>query len=877
MPPRHLAPSLAIALLLTGCASKPAPAIPTAPRPVPAPTERSFADVVKGATEHPGFFTLWRRQERVWLEITPQQLGRPFLLMVDHTHGIGQQGRELNGNHVGPAKVAVLRRRGGQIQLLVLNTPYTAAPGTPAARAVRESFSDSLLSAAPVLGTPHPKKGSVLVDAAALLVHDLTGGAHALEAAFRVAYAFDASASHLGSARAQPDDVGFDVTAHFKLGRLPVASFGSTQPAAPVPGGLADPRSLFLGYHYRFVRLPAPYRTRPADDRVGNFALSRQDFTTDARSETDVHHVWRWRLEKTDPAAATSRPRRPIVYWLDANVPERYRGAIKAGILEWNKAFEKAGFQDAIVVRDAPPGAAPDRMPLPSAWVRWFIRLEDSSLAVGSSQTDPRTGEILHAHISISDNWPRGAAGDFQRELPRRTPAASQAHAGDERADGEASCGYAAAAGDEMGFALDLLEARGELAPDSPEAEAFVQARIKMLAMHEAGHTLGLRHNFRASTAYAMKQLDDPTFTRESGLSASVMDYNAANIALPGQPQGEYFMSTIGPYDYWAIEYAYRPIPPAEEAAELARIAGRSAEPGLTLSTDQDAGSDDEFAIFGIDPEVNRQDLGADPLAFARRRLVLSRELWDRLAERQLPPGTTHAELRYAFEGAFNHVARAARVAAKYIGGVTQVRDHAGGARPPFTPVPAERQREALDLLRGRLFAAEAFRFSPALLNRLGVDRLVFHRSDATFRLHDSVVNVQRSLLNHLLSPAVAARIVDMETRYQKPQAAFRISELYDGLLATVWSELRARADIPPLRRSLQSVHLDLLVRLALRPAPGTPSDARSLARANLRQLDGELERRLRAPMLPETRAHLEDCRARVAEARRAAVALPPS
>src|SRR5439155_14685508 len=159
----------------------------------------------------------------------------------------------------------------------------------------------------------------------------------------------------------------------------------------------------------------------------------------------------------------------------------------------------------------------------------------------------------------------------------------------------------------ELGFALDLLEARGDIAPDGPEAEQFVLNDLKEVVMHEVGHTLGLRHNFRASTVYTQKDLDNPEFTKTYGITGSVMEYNAINIAAKGAKQGAYNQTMLGPYDYWAIEYGYTDVPPDHEAGELKKIAARSSEPLFAFATDEDA-------AFAIDPEANQADLGGDPL-----------------------------------------------------------------------------------------------------------------------------------------------------------------------------------------------------------------------------------------------------------------------
>ena len=236
-------------------------------------------------------------------------------------------------------------------------------------------------------------------------------------------------------------------------------------------------------------------------------------------------------------------------------------------------------------------------------------------------------------------------------------------------------CTYADESTEHAGFALALLEARDELMLDGPEAEAFILGRLKSTTMHEVGHTLGLTHNFRASIAYTEAQLADREFTRKNGIAGSVMEYNAVNLALKGEPQGEYHMSTLGPYDYWAIEYGYRDFAPAEEAAGLARIAERSAEPTLAFL------SDDTAYHSGLDPLVNTFDLGTDPLLFADRQLKLARELWQLAEGRQLRPDESYALLRRNFSRGLFEVQQSALHAVKYIGGLSLRTDHAGSGR----------------------------------------------------------------------------------------------------------------------------------------------------------------------------------------------------
>jgi hypothetical protein len=373
-----------------------------------------------------------------------------------------------------------------------------------------------------------------------------------------------------------------------------------------------------------------------------------------------------------------------------------------------------------------------------------------------------------------------------------------------------------------------------------------------------------LQHNFRASGIHSLEQLEDKEFTKKNSLAGSVMEYNALNIAPKGRKQGEYVMSGIGPYDEWAIEYAYKPIDPAKEKEELLKIASRSNEPLLAFANDIDAGLG---TVEGMDPEVNRRDLGSDPLAFAERRLQLSRELWERLQDRKLKPGEQYDVLRRNFISANAQIALAANVAAKYVGGVVHYRDLSNSTRAPLIPVVGSKQRQALKLISDNLFKVDSFRFKPEFVARLVPDEWDrwFDRSNVAAAVNPDVsisglvLGLQRTTLTQLMSDPVAARILDAPNKMQDAKQAFALSELYDTLQGAIWSELRTGSDIGPLRRNLQREHLKLVVESLLRTRATTPADARALQRENARKLAALIRAASAKPMSKEAKAHLAE------------------
>jgi hypothetical protein len=801
-------------------------------------------DILKDAKSSPGFFTLHQKDEKVWLEILPSQLNQPFFFSYNIPRSIGERG--LYGSQMGSSKLVEFRKIGNQIQLIAKNTQFFAKEGTPQAQFVSESFSDSLMSSAAVVSAPHPETKSILIEANALLFSDIPGYQTRLEGSFRMPFSLDTRNTSFSATKNTNTLTGLEVKAHFAVPRLSAPPMTpSPVPMPPPPSATPDPRSLFVSFYYSFMPLPEPMQTRLADERVGFFTVARTDYTTDLNIKSKAHLLKRWRLEKMDANAAVSEPKQPIVYWLDKNIPEKYRASVTQGVLEWNKAFEKAGFKNALVVKQQQATDDFNNMDAKHTSIRWFTGA-DVGFAIGPSQADPRTGEILDADIGMSDVFTRGARRAVVEDLGRVRGA-----------DGEL-CDHAEAAAQELHYALDLLEARG-LELDTPEAEALAQAYLKHVIMHEVGHTLGLRHNFRASTMYDLKQIQDPNFTKINGVATSVMDYTPFNISPKGEKQGEYVMTIIGAYDYWAIEFGYKQFAPGQEAQGLAQILAKASQPELQFDSDEDAGYG---SMGGIDPMVNRFDLGADPLAYYKQRMKLSRELWDRLQNMNLATGESYERLTRSFRRGFNQLNSVAPLAAKYIGGVHIRRERAGSKVGVFEPVSAAKQKEALALITKDFFGTDSFKFKPEFIARLATDRFERTMSDGSMQTSVArlVGGVQKGILDHVYSPTVATRLAEVGMKVNDPKETLGLSDVYDTIQDAIWSEAKTGQEISLIRRNLQREQLRRMTDVLVKPTGPWPADARSIMRENARQLAGTLEKVLAKPSLSKTtRAHYAD------------------
>jgi len=830
-----------------------------------------FAQVVAGAERSNGLLPIWRKQDKVWVEIPAKLMGHPLFLSPKIATGIGEGGvlgglMQSRWAPVGRPQWVTFRRVQQQVQLLAVNATYTAAAGTPQARAVEAAYSPSLIVAAPLASAPDPATGAVLVDASALWLNDWLGIGSQLQRQYRQGHTFDPRQSQLVQARQVDGTTVFEVQQHFATATItpPSAATGIGQPAPSVPRTLPDPRSLFVQVHHSLSALPEqPMRPRLADARVGYFSTTVVDFTDDLSRTPRRQFISRWRLQKQDPAAHRSKPVQPIVFWLDANIPEAYRATVRDGVLAWNQAFEAIGYQDAIEVKQATPEQSVDNLATGRASIRWMTNAQAQFGAIGPSHVDPRSGEILDTVIAIESLTVRGMR-QLRSQFMNDDGADAPASPGDGHHHEGDACEHGLHAAEQLGTWLSLIEADRPVDPDSPEVQAFVLAYLKDVVMHEVGHALGLRHNFRASRWHSPAQLLDKALTTREGNSASVMDYAAVNLPPPGQTGGTPFQTTLGPYDFWAIEYGYADLPESRTEAErkLRDIARRSADPQWAQALAY--GSDEDEAL-GIDPQALTFDLGNDPIAFARNRFALAQDLIDRTSRRTPTPLDDVDQPRRAVAHALRESARGAQVLIRQVGGVVIRRQGAEAKTDPIDPLPAAQQREALTLLQQSWLRPQPLRIPSSLMRRLGPDTLDWGPSDFSsigrpdVSIAELQLQVQRSVLNQLMADGLADRLLDNRDRTQDREAHPLLpAELLQRLQDSIWSSASITdANAASWQRNLQREHTQRLAAMVLRPG-SLRADVRAAQRNAARQLLGLLQRE--PGHTPADRAHRQAC-----------------
>jgi hypothetical protein len=870
-----------------------------------------FQNISKGSKTYDGMFKLYEKGEHVYAELRPQHFNKPLLCPIAIAKGAGRGGETIN---LEEQWVLVFKRVGDKVHLVRRNVHHKARGGTPTARAVDISYSDSVLMSLRIAALNQINQG-VLIDLNDIFMSDF--GQLGLGM-------FDRSRSIWHKVKAFPRNIELQVQATYSGG------FAGDE--------TIDDRGVTVIVHYGLVELPeGGYTPRVADDRIGHFVTAVKDFSSGSKDTTFVRYINRWRLEPAEPITPgkLSVPKRSIKFYIEKTVPHEYRAAVQEGILEWNKAFEAIGFRNAIEVVQQRDDEEFDPEDMNYNTFRWITT--DRAFAIGPSRANPLTGEILDADILFDASFIRvwkeqrqymrhegkeyepvspiqamdmgfgldqsmlrrkSSAGSWNDRPQRPSPDALRL-----AACRQGLCQCSSHMQMEMGMAaLALGEALYAAAPPNgkdakdkkkerdEQLEKLITQAIKETVMHEVGHTLGLRHNFKGSTMLPNSQLHDTKITQKKGLVGSVMDYNPVNLARKGTQQGDYFSTTLGPYDYWAIEYAYKPIS-GDEAAELKKIASKGAStPGLEYGTDEDT-------FLTADPLINRWDLGNDVMQFAKDRMLIAEDLMKTLATRVVEEGEGYQRARVAFSLLMKQYGNGAYLISKYVGGEHAHRDHHNDpkGRDPLVPVSVAKQREALNFLQEHIFTDKAFQFPPDLLRKLATSHWMHWGSDVSstdFPLYDRVLGIQKLAMNQLLNSKVLLRLQANALKVEKDSRPVTIAEVFRTVTDGVWADLPngdAKKDVRSsiIRRNLQREHLKKLAGMVLGDKSSSstqwgsflvllgsnsgslPPDARSLARYHLRNIGKRIDLALSAKPADgdeTTIAHLEECKERIAK-----------
>jgi len=730
---------------------------PKSPAP-PAPPEqkRPFALAIKGLQTQKGLLPVYldKAGGRVLVVLTPGGDGDcgQFIYQVDMRAGLGSTPIGIDRATPGETQIIDFKRHGHKVVAELQNNHFRAGDGAPAeVQAVRESFPPSTIWSGDIVA--EAPDGGLLIDISSFLTRDAFGTVEALKDAKQGDFklATDLSYPDVDGVQVFPENLEFD--AH--------ETFTSDNPGAEVRGIAPDPRSVTAIEHHTLVKLPPPgFVPREADQRTGGFSELVADYGTPLDSATLVHLAHRFRLDKTDPAAARSTVKKPIVFYVDRAAPEPVRTALVEGARWWSQAFDAAGFIDAFKVEVLPAGVSP--LDVRYNVINWVHR-QTRGWSYGANIIDPRTGEIIKGSVLLGSLRVRQDRMIFE--------------------------------------GLVGADKTGTGGQDDPIRISL--ARLHQLAVHETGHAIGLAHNFAGST------FDD---------RASVMDYPPPRVKIVGGELdfSDAYQVGIGSWDKFAIKWLYTPVAPGEEGRrQLDAIVAAGYANGLRYVSDEDS-----RPIGSAQPNGSLWDDGPDPVAALNHVLEVRRIALNGFGVRNLPRDAPVSDLRRVIVPIYLFHRYEVDAAAKLVGGIDFTYAVRGDPRETSNVVAPADQRRALAALLATLDPSVLDLPAP-LIDLLSQGRdsprdkafdveVFGHPGAPGFDIGTAADAAVDITLGDLLAPERLNRVADQGGR---DRAQLQIGELLDRTLAAVYpAGTSESAKTAELRRRIQA---RTIIRLA--------------------------------------------------------------
>ena len=567
-----------------------------------------------------------------YLELSDEDISKEFIYFAHIINGTVEAGL-FKGSHIDQA-VLKFEKQFNSLNLIRVNTGFYFDPNSELSRQSQSNISDSVIENFEITHK-NDDETTYLIDITKLLKSDnLTK----LKSEPRD---YDSDSFQVGS-------LSRSKTAISKIYNYPKNTDFEVDYVFSNPASYESLRNTSVKLRYTFLEMPQDngFEIRFEDPRIGYFTDRVTDLSsTEITPYRDL--VQKWNLQKQNPDSAKSKPIKPIKFWLENTTPNELRPLIKKAVLAWNIAFEKAGFIDAIEVDIQPDDADWDAGDIRYNVLRWTSSPNPPFGGYGPSFSNPRTGEILSADIMLE--W------IFLTNRMRYEDIFLSSEISSER------CNFSSMRNEQRIFGNLVANSMNFSLEDT---DKLFEEELTMLILHEVGHTLGLNHNMGATTLHNNEDVHNPEITYEEGLSASVMDYHAINIAPPGIEQGQFSDVKPGLYDQWAIEFAYTPNLSEEE---IQNILNRSQEKGHFFGNDAD---DMRSPGRGIDPRVNIGDMSDDPVEYAIGRYKLVQEIMPGIVEKIKSKSDTWESVYQSYFILMRQIITSMDVVSRQIGGV---------------------------------------------------------------------------------------------------------------------------------------------------------------------------------------------------------------
>lgn len=780
---------------------------------------KKISEVTKKSKKIEGLFTIYQDTTTgsIKMVVSKEQLNQEFIYFSQVANGVLDAGA-FRGSYRG-SKVFKIQKYFNKIEFITQNTSSYFDPNNALSKSANANLSGGTMAS---LKIEAADSGLYLINADNLFLKETLSQIKPPRYPKQSPMAFTLGAlnkekTKINAIRNYPENT--DLAIEYVYSKGSVLNGGSR--------AVADGRNVSVKIYHSLIKMPEnDYEPLMDDPRVGYFLTQVTDMTsTSSTPYKDLVH--RWNLKKKDPSAKISEPIKPITWWMENSTPVEWREIIKNAVLQWNVAFEKAGFKNAVEVKMQPDDAAWGAGDIRYNVLRWTSSPKAPFGGYGPSFVNPRTGEILGADVMLEfvhftnrvmyDKIFNLASLEKEYEAPVF-----------EKNIDKATCSLGHIMQENTMFGSAVLAAEGA----SPlELKKMREEAMVALIMHEVGHTLGLNHNMKASQLFSPEQLADADFIKGKCLTGSVMDYAAINLTKDRSKQGQYVDVAVGPYDVWAIQFGYTQFKSLDEKSNLL---ARSTEPELIFGNDAD---DMRSPGKAIDPRVMVGDLSNDQITYSNNIFELIDEIMKEVKTKFSIKGESYQELRRVYYVLSRQRAIAAGVTSRFIGGVYVDRAMVGqkGGTKPYSPVSLVDQKRAMETLKKYVFAPDAFNSPNELYNYLALQRrgYNFFRGSEDPKIHNQVLTYQKNVLAHVLHYNTTQRLVDSELYGNEYSLSTMMTDLNNAIF-----KVDIASNVNSFRQNLQVAYTKKLITMIVGPkSKQYVSSAQSMAIYNLQQI----------------------------------------